>query len=83
MKLAYVVGRNDVGTWGIEELWVPQRDDADFSRGASLVGGYRGPFRTKEEAIAREEAVGKENEWDLVRMERVDGKEELLGNTPE
>ncbi len=83
MKLAYLVGINEVGTWGIEELWITPRPADDFSRRASLVGTYRGPFRTKEEAIEREEAIGKENEWDLVRMERVAGKEELLGNTPD
>ena len=68
MKVAYLVGKNDAGTWGVEELWI-------------INGHYRGPFRTKEIAIEREEAIGAESGWDLVRVERVDGREELIGTT--
>ena len=54
----YLVDRTGVGdTWGVYELWIG--------------GMYRGPFRTKEDAIKREELLAREAGWKLTRLERV------------
>ena len=65
----FLVGLNDVGTWGIMEVW-----NGEPPQGSAP---YRGPFNSKQEAIHREEVIAARFGWSLMQVVRTDGEEEL------